>query len=81
MPFTAPHAPTQGLGHEEGKASYAAMIERMGFQIGSILEVPKDTLAIFTSDNGATKVGSNGALRGFKSEVFEGGIRVPCLMK
>ena len=82
VPFTAPHAPTQGPRHEEGKAGYAAMIERMDSQIGRVLAaVPKDTLVVFASDNGATKMGSNGALRGYKSEVFEGGIRVPCILK
>ncbi len=82
VPFTAPHAPTQGPRHEEGKTGYAAMIERMDWQIGRVLAaVPKNTLVVFASDNGATKMGSNGPLRGFKSEVFEGGIRVPCLLK
>ena len=56
------------------------MIEMMDFQSGRILAaVPKDTLAIFTNDNGATKVGIKGALRGFKSEVFGGVFGCPVL--
>ena len=82
LPFTAPHAPTQGPGHEEGKAGYAAMIERMDYQIGRVVAAAgREAIVIFASDNGATKMGSNGALRGYKTEVFEGGIRVPCVMR
>jgi arylsulfatase A-like enzyme len=82
LPFTAPHAPTQGPGHEEGKAGYAAMIERMDYQIGRVVAAAgREAIVVFASDNGATKMGSNGALRGFKTEVFEGGIRVPCVMR
>ena len=82
VPFTAPHSPTQGPGREEGKAGYVAMIERMDYQIGRVVAAAgPGAIVVFASDNGATKMGSNGALRGFKTEVFEGGIRVPCVMR
>jgi arylsulfatase A-like enzyme len=48
-----------------------AQIERMGGK--------NNTLVIFTSDNGAIPAGSNVPLRGFKSSVWEGGIRMPCM--
>ncbi len=43
-----------------------------------------DTLVIFTSDNGSRcrdEGGSNGALRGTKGTTWEGGQRVPCIMR
>ena len=43
-----------------------------------------DTLVIFTSDNGSRmqdQGGSNGKLRGIKGTTWEGGLRVPCIMR
>ncbi len=67
--------------------TYAAMIERMDEGIGKILKtleqqgVVDSTLVIFMSDNGANKTGTNSPFSGFKGNVFEGGIRVPCIAK
>jgi arylsulfatase A len=50
----------------------------------SRLGLRDDTLVIFTSDNGSRagdEGGSNAPLRGTKAETWEGGIRVPCLMR
>jgi arylsulfatase A-like enzyme len=74
-------------GGNEGNAAetYAAMIEAMDEGIGRIVaalgELPKDreTLVFFCSDNGATNKGSNGTLRGFKAQLWEGGHRVPAI--
>ena len=44
----------------------------------------EDTLVIFTSDNGSRmqdQGGSNGELRGIKGTTWEGGLRVPCIMR
>ncbi|MBT3942950.1 MAG: sulfatase [Chloroflexi bacterium] len=44
----------------------------------------EDTLVIFTSDNGSRmqdQGGSNGDLRGIKGTTWEGGLRVPCIMR
>ena len=48
------------------------------------LGLDDDTLVIFTSDNGSrldNQGGSNGALRGKKGTTWEGGQRVPCIMR
>jgi arylsulfatase A-like enzyme len=78
------------------RAAYAAMITYLDAQVGRILDTLKEigaderTLVIFTSDNGATfDVGgaptgffeSNGALRGHKTNLYEGGIRVPMIAR
>ena len=78
------------------RAAYAAMITYLDAQVGRILDTLKEigaderTLVIFTSDNGATfDVGgaptaffeSNGPLRGHKTNLYEGGIRVPMIAR
>jgi arylsulfatase A len=74
-------------------AVFAAMMTLMDRDLGRILDllqeigIAEDTLVIFTSDNGPHKEGghqpdffdSNGPLRGYKRDLYEGGIRVPTL--
>jgi N-acetylgalactosamine-6-sulfatase len=66
------------------RATYRAMVERMDQGIGDIMRalveqgVADNTLVVFMSDNGANKTGNNGPFSGYKGNVFEGGIRVPC---
>jgi arylsulfatase len=82
------------LPHPTPRAGYAAMVTRMDRSVGRIVDklkalgLEKDTLVIFTSDNGPThNVGgadstffkSAGTLRGLKGSLYEGGIRVPFL--
>ena len=69
----------------------AGMISLMDQDVGGILDLLKDlqidknTLVIFTSDNGASKSGGviqdffndSGPLRGIKRDMYEGGTRVP----
>jgi len=39
----------------------------------------ENTLFVFMSDNGANKTGDNSPYSGYKGNLFEGGIRVPCI--
>jgi N-acetylgalactosamine-6-sulfatase len=65
----------------------AAMIERLDQAIGRILTaldkagVAQNTLVIFASDNGGTSSARPMGLHGFKGQTFEGGIRVPCIVR
>ena len=72
---------------------FAAMIRRLDGDVGRLVALLKElgierkTLVIFTSDNGPHQEGghkmeffdSNGALRGYKRDLYEGGIRVPMI--
>ena len=91
-----PYTGDQGyLPHPKPRAAYAAMVTRMDREIGRILDLleelglTRDTLVLFTSDNGPTFNGgtdseffeSAGGLRGLKTELYEGGIRVPLVAR
>jgi len=81
--------------HPKPRAAYAAMITRMDREIGRILDLLNElglednTLVMFTSDNGPTFNGgtdstffnSTGPLRGLKTQLYEGGIRVPMIAR
>jgi arylsulfatase A-like enzyme len=77
-------------------AAYAAMMTRMDRDIGRLVQLVKDlgleddTIFIFTSDNGAVfplsgfdpvYFNSNGPLRGYKQDIYEGGIREPLIVR
>jgi arylsulfatase A-like enzyme len=81
-----------GYKHDaEGNTAYAGMVSRMDRDMGRILNtlkhlgIDKNTLVIFTSDNGpeydkGSFFESNGQLRGGKRELYEGGIRAPFIV-
>ena len=69
------------------RQNYVAMLEDMDCEVGRILEsldkrgLTDNTLVVFASDHGAIAPGSNAPFRGFKSGLFEGGIRTACMMR
>lgn len=88
-----PHA-ARYTPHFTPRAAYAGMISRMDKNVGRILKLLDDegiadnTIVIFTSDNGPTHLGpmaqffdSVGDLRGLKGTSYEGGLRVPCIVR
>jgi len=79
----------------EPAKGHAAMISRMDSDIGRLMArlaekgISDKTLVLFTSDNGPHREGgndpesndSNGPLRGIKRDLYEGGIRVPLIVR
>ena len=68
--------------------TYVAMLEDLDSEVGRLLKaidkagVADSTLVVFVSDNGGFAGAANmGGLRGAKSTTFEGGIRVPLVMR
>lgn len=91
-----PYTGTSYLPHPKPKAAYAGMISFMDKQIGRLmkllkeLNLDKNTIVIFTSDNGTTHLkqqvdyeffNSVGELRGLKGSLYEGGIKVPMIAR
>ncbi len=68
------------------KELYREMIEIMDAGVGAILQslqrhrLAENTLVLFLSDNGATRIGSNAPFKGYKGQVWEGGHRVPAIV-
>lgn len=94
--YSAPHNPFQAPDDLVAKyrrkgagrsATYAAMIDSLDQGIGKVLaaidqqKIKDETIVVFASDNGAIGLGTNGPFRGQKRSVYEGGIRVPCVIR
>ncbi|MCJ7449651.1 MAG: arylsulfatase [Bacteroidales bacterium] len=79
----------------EAHAAFAAMIKQLDDYVGELLTklkelgLEKNTIVIFASDNGPHLEGgadpdyfnSNGDLKGYKRDMYEGGIRTPLLVR
>lgn len=83
------YAPERFL-RESENGRYGAAVACIDWATGVLMQELKslgqdeDTLIIFTSDNGSRcrdEGGSNGVLRGTKGTTWEGGQRVPCIMR
>ena len=92
VPTDAPYSSESWPAPEKNKA---AMITRLDSDIGRLLtklqqlKIDENTIIIFSSDNGPHKEGgvdpdffkSAGPLRGIKRDLYEGGIRVPLIIR
>ncbi|MCR9294887.1 MAG: sulfatase-like hydrolase/transferase [bacterium] len=69
------------------RLEYVAAITQMDDAIGRLLQrleeyqIVENTIVIFFSDNGGSGIADNGVLRGGKGQMFEGGIRVPAIIR
>jgi uncharacterized sulfatase len=75
-------------GSDPRRAEFAAMVETLDHHVGRLLAaldelgLAANTLVVFTSDNGGHPVYSaNGPLRGSKWNLYEGGVRVPWIVR
>ena len=90
MPHTYPHIPLGASARFKGKSAhgiYGDVLQELDWSVGEILAAlkrtgaDKNTLVVFTSDNGPWFQGSPGRLRGRKGMTWEGGQRVPMLAR
>ena len=95
LPHTMPHVPLGVSEKFKGKSqqgTYGDVMMEIDWSVGQVLNalnehnLSKNTLVIFTSDNGpwlnfGNHAGSTGGLREGKGTSFEGGQRVPCIIR
>jgi arylsulfatase A-like enzyme len=95
VPYAMPHVPLHVSRKFKGKSKqglYGDVIMEIDWSVGEILGTLKKhglderTLVIFTSDNGpwlsyGNHAGSAGPLREGKATTWEGGVRLPCVMR
>src|SRR5204862_4777551 len=69
------------------RKDYVGMVEAIDTGLGKILGalskhgLAENTLVIFTNDNGGERLSDNGPFFHHKATVWEGGIRVPCILR
>lgn len=90
-PFQPPARPDPKVRKETmtngSREDYAAMLERVDAGVGMILGeleqagVAENTLVVLSSDNGGERWSDNRPLFHHKATLWEGGIRVPCLLR
>lgn len=91
-PFQPPNEPPEKRARPDvlrdgTRADYVAMVESADRGIGRILDeldrlqLTRNTLVVFTSDNGGEWLSHNAPLFNRKSTLWEGGIRVPALVR
>ena len=89
LPHTMCHVPLYASPEFRGRTKrglFGDVIEELDWSVGEILrtlkelDLDEETLVIFTTDNGAAS-GSSKPLRAKKGSLYDGGIRVPCVMR
>lgn len=90
-PYQPPDRPlpsvTKANMYDGDRRTYAAMVEKVDEGVGMLLAelerqgVLDNTLFVLSSDNGGERYSDNSPLFHHKSTLWEGGIRVPCLMR
>jgi arylsulfatase len=95
LPHSMPHVPIAASAAFKGKSkqgTFGDVMMEIDWSVGEIMKtlkaegIDKNTMVIFTSDNGPWLVfgdhaGSSGGFREGKGTVFEGGQRVPCIIR
>ncbi|MDZ4853020.1 MAG: sulfatase-like hydrolase/transferase [Pirellulaceae bacterium] len=73
--------------YDGDRAIYASMVEKVDEGVGMLLAelekhgIADNTLVVVSSDNGGERYSDNSPLFHHKSTLWEGGIRVPCIMR
>ena len=96
-PYQRPDKPSVAIGNSRHlmpgdsatstRADYVAMVERVDHGVGAILRtidrlgLARNTIVIFTNDNGGEWLSNNQPLFNRKWTVWEGGIRVPAIVR
>jgi len=68
-------------------ATYARMVREMDLQIGRVIQtlqttgIANNTIVIFTSDNGGERFADTWPFTGKKTELLEGGLRIPAIVR
>ena len=86
---TNPGPGAGGIQHYDGGtlATYAAMMKSMDDNIGRVLDklaaldLDGDTIVVFTSDNGGERFSDTWPFTGKKTELLEGGLRIPAIVR
>lgn len=90
LPHAMPHKPiaaSEASYKKSGAGLYGDVIAELDDSVGQVLDklkalgLDERTLVMFLSDNGAWFGGSTGGLRGMKGQTWEGGIRVPGILR
>lgn len=79
----------QDLFHWDGGSQkiYSAMVRNMDANVGKALaalesaQCAHNTIVVFTSDNGGERFSKTWPFTGMKTELLEGGLRIPCLVR
>jgi arylsulfatase len=88
FPHTYPHIPLAASPRFRGKSPhgiYGDVVSELDWSVGELMAtlkkhgLDKNTLFLFSSDNGPWYQGSPGKLRGRKGMTWEGGVRVPLI--